>query len=126
MRVVQTPGLDPIWLQWGDNSRITYLTYRLGISETEVIQRALKYYEKSLLTNGDAALLERLGGLGKLMMPTKEPRGRMGPRGFTGGELEDYDIRKHVTHLDPITDAEGDRWIPVLEEDFKELMKIDI
>ena len=122
MRVIQTPGLDPIWLQWRDNSRITYLAHKLGISETEVIQHALKYYENSLLTNGDSLLLERLGGLGKLMMPTKEPRGPIGPRGVMGN----FDIRKHVTHLDPITDAEGDRWIPVLEEDFKELTKIDI
>ena len=47
MRVVQTPGLSPIWLQWNDNDRITVLSKYLGISETEVIQRALKFYEES-------------------------------------------------------------------------------
>lgn len=48
MRVVEIPGLSPIWLQWNDNGRITNLSKCLGISETEVIQRALKYYEESL------------------------------------------------------------------------------
>lgn len=48
MRVVETPGLSPIWLQWEDNNRITDLTKRLGLSETEVIQHALKFYEDAL------------------------------------------------------------------------------
>ena len=86
-----------------------------------ICEQCLAILRKGNDSTYKAIEVERLGKLGKLMMPTKEPRGPVGPRGVMG----DFDIRKHVTHLDPITDAEGDRWIPVLEEDFKELTKID-
>ena len=54
MRVIETPGLSPIWLQWEDNNRITDLSKRLGLSETEVIQRALRFFEKSLVDIDDS------------------------------------------------------------------------
>ena len=48
MKVIQTPGLSPIYLQWADNDRISDLSKRLGLSETEVIQHALRFYENAL------------------------------------------------------------------------------
>lgn len=55
----------------------------------------------------DAVEVSRLGELGRLMMPYEGcPRGRMGRRGDGG-----------IAELDPIKDIEGDRWIPVLEDD---------
>lgn len=59
----------------------------------------------------DAVEVSRLGELGRLMTPYSGcPRGRMGPR-VDGG----------ITELDPIEDIEGDRWVPVLEDDLNRL-----
>lgn len=55
----------------------------------------------------DAVEASRLGNLGRLMMPYIGcPRGRMGAR-----------CDGRIIELDPITDVEGDIWVPVLEED---------
>lgn len=64
-----------------------------------------------VLPRVDAVEVRRLGKLGRLMMPYKGcPRGRMGARGCSG---EDF----RAIELDPIMDVDGNRWIPVLEED---------
>ena len=46
--VIEVPRMDPIWLQAADYDRIVNLSKRLHISETEVIQAALKCYEDCL------------------------------------------------------------------------------
>lgn len=63
----------------------------------------------------DAVEVNRLGRLGRLMMPYKGcPRGRMGEAGDAGSEMG-------IRELDPVTDIEGDVWIPVLAEDLRRL-----
>lgn len=74
-------------------------TARLHVADIDVLPRV------------DAVKVHRLGKLGRLMMPYKGcPRGRMGARGCSGEDFK-------VLELDPIMDVDGNRWIPVLEED---------
>lgn len=44
-RIIEAPRMGPIWLQGADYNRICDLSKRLCISETEVLQRALKCFE---------------------------------------------------------------------------------
>lgn len=48
MVVLEAPRMDPIWLSGQDYDRIRDLSVRERISETEVVQRALKWYEDCL------------------------------------------------------------------------------
>ena len=58
----------------------------------------------------DAIEVSRLGKLGRLMKPYRGcGRGRVGPSGCVGNFKP--------MELDPIEDIEGDRWVPVLEDD---------
>ena len=58
----------------------------------------------------DAVEVARLGKLGRLMMPYSGcGRGRVGPSGCVGNFKP--------MELDPIEDIDGDRWVPVLEDD---------
>lgn len=50
-KVIEAPDMGPIWLQRSDYGRISNLSKRLGISETEVIQNALKSYENTLVAD---------------------------------------------------------------------------
>jgi hypothetical protein len=76
-------------------------TARLHVADIDVLPRV------------DAVKVHRLGKLGRLMMPYKGcPRGRMGARGCSGEDFK-------VLELDPIMDVDGNRWIPVLEEDLR-------
>lgn len=43
--VIEAPYISPIWLSGDDSVRIQDLSARLGISESEVVQQALKFYE---------------------------------------------------------------------------------
>lgn len=64
----------------------------------------------------DAVEVSRLGKLGQLMIPyTGCPRGMIGERG------EDGTDSCHLTELDAITDVDGNRWIPVFENDLSQL-----
>lgn len=63
----------------------------------------------------DAVEVGRLGKLGRLMLPYSGcPRGPMGPRGFS-------DSTQEVMELDPVVDVDGNRWVPVLEQDLYNL-----
>ena len=46
--VIEAPCMSPIWLQAADYDRIRNLSEREGVSEGEVIQRALKWYDDCL------------------------------------------------------------------------------
>ena len=78
-----------------------------------VLNEFMKQFRESVLRivdeqpTVDAVEASRLGDLGRLMMPYIGcPRGRMGAR-----------CDGRIIELDPITDVEGDIWVPVLEED---------
>lgn len=74
-------------------------TARLHVADIDVLPRV------------DAVEVNRPGKLGRLMMPYKGcPRGHMGARGCSG---EDF----RAIELNPIVDVDGNRWVPVLEED---------
>lgn len=78
-------------------------TARLHVADIDVLPRV------------DAVKVHRLGRLGRLMMPYKgRPRGHLGARGCFDGDFK-------VLELDPIIDVDGDRWIPVLEEDLRDM-----
>ena len=47
-RVIEAPGMGPIWLSGADYGRIRRLAERLNMSETEVIQTALRSIDDAL------------------------------------------------------------------------------
>ena len=63
-----------------------------------------------------------LGRLGQLMLPYEGcPRGPMGERGTTG-DSNNVDIG--MMCLDSIKDVDGNRWVPVLEQDLNRIKKL--
>lgn len=78
----------------------------------------LKHIALSLLEQlpkVDAVEVSSLGKLGKMMMPYLGcPRGMIGPRG-KDGEAKDRNFK--ILELDPVTDIDGNRWVPVLDSD---------
>lgn len=67
----------------------------------------------------DAVEVSRLGELGKMMIPYLGcPRGMIGPRGEDG---EAKNRKFEILELDPITDIDGNRWVPVLDRDLSTL-----
>lgn len=69
-RVIEAPGMSPLWLRHIDYGRIDRLSKQLGVSEGEVIQKALEWYEDCItiadkLNEIDGGGVDGLGGRGE-------------------------------------------------------------
>lgn len=81
--------------------------------ESTLIDDAAKSIE-DLLKYKEA--IERMGSFGTLFVKFKgDPRGPVGPRGIYGEDV----LMQEIANTPVLEDVEGDRWIPLHEEDMR-------
>ena len=75
----------------------------------------------------DVVEVDRLGKVGRLMLPNKGcPRGPIGRLGFSGGEKQEKKeiLTRELCCMDTFGDVDGNVWRPVQEEVLQEVIEI--
>lgn len=112
-------------IKYADKWLFRYCKYDFPVAEG--IIRAFRDSVINHLPAADVVEVDRLGKVGRLMLPNKGcPRGPIGRLGMAGGKTQDKKaiLIEELCCMDTFEDVDGNVWRPVQEEVLQEVIEI--